>query len=80
VLRAAGRWSALAPVALALAIGLVAAAAARWLLRSPVRPFTDGWIVEEPSVSVPALLAALAAATLCFGLTVLGSGRIAARR
>nr|BFE59371.1 hypothetical protein GCM10020063_038970 [Dactylosporangium thailandense] len=74
VLRAAGRWSALAPVALALAIGLVAAAAARWLLRSPVRPFTDGWPVHEPAVSVPALLAALAAATICFTAAALGSG------
>ncbi|WP_433074328.1 hypothetical protein ACQP1P_27175 [Dactylosporangium sp. CA-052675] len=74
MLRAAGRWSALAPVALALAIGLVAAAAARGLLRSPVRPFTDGWPVHEPPVSVPALLAALAAATVCFAAAALGSG------
>ncbi|MEU7872490.1 FtsX-like permease family protein [Dactylosporangium sp. NPDC049140] len=74
-LRAAARWSALAPVALALAIGLVAAAAARWLLRSPVRPFTDGWAVDEPAVTVPALLVALAAATVGFTAAALGSGR-----
>ncbi|MDG6106921.1 hypothetical protein Daura_28285 [Dactylosporangium aurantiacum] len=80
VLRAAGRLSALAPVAVALVVGLAAAALARWLLRSPVRPFTDGWAVHEPAVSVPALLVAVAAATACFAVAVLGSGRVAGRR
>ncbi|WP_432994579.1 FtsX-like permease family protein [Dactylosporangium sp. CA-233914] len=80
VVRAAGRWSALAPVLLALAIGLAAATAARWLLRSPVRPFADRWVVDEPPVSVSALLAAVAVAALCFGLTALASGRIGGRR
>jgi predicted lysophospholipase L1 biosynthesis ABC-type transport system permease subunit len=75
VLRAAGRWSALAPVALALLIGLAAAVAARALLRPPVRPFTDGFRVYEPPISVPAVLLALAAATLGFTLAALASGR-----
>ncbi|MFI5908138.1 hypothetical protein [Dactylosporangium sp. NPDC051541] len=75
VLRAAGRWSALAPVALALTVGLAAAAAARWLLRSPVRPFTDGWPVTEPSVAVPALLAGVGVAAVCFAAAALASGR-----
>ncbi|GAA3215757.1 hypothetical protein [Dactylosporangium siamense] len=80
VVRAADRWSALAPVALALAIGSVAAALARWLLRSPVRPFTDGWVVDEPAASAPALLVAVAVATVCLGAAALGSGRIGGRR
>ncbi|MFB9447199.1 hypothetical protein Dvina_29295 [Dactylosporangium vinaceum] len=75
VLRAAGRWSALAPVALALGIGLVAAACSRRLLRSPVRPFTDGWPVTEPPVSAVALLAAVAVAAACFAAAALVSGR-----
>ncbi|GGM78108.1 FtsX-like permease family protein [Dactylosporangium sucinum] len=80
LLRAATLWSALAPGLLALAIGLTAAAAARWLLRAPVRPFADAWVVDEPPVSALALLTAIAAAAFCFGLAALGSGRIGGRR
>jgi hypothetical protein len=65
-LRAAGRWSALAPAVLAALTGVVVAAVARLITHSAVPVFTDGW----PGPTGPTGARALALATCAVLLLV----------
>jgi hypothetical protein len=69
--RKVDRWSAVAPVLVAVPVGLLAAVVLRLLAPSPVRPFTDRWPVTQPAVQPLALLAAALAALLVFGAVAL---------
>ncbi|MGI5239193.1 hypothetical protein [Dactylosporangium sp. CA-139066] len=74
------RRAALAPVLVAVVIGLAAAVLLRLLVPPPVRPFADRWPVPEPPVQPLALLVAGAAALLVFGAVAIarparGEGR-----
>jgi putative ABC transport system permease protein len=68
-LRAAGRWSALAPAVLAAIAGVLVAAVARLITRSAVPVFTDGW----PDPDGPSGARALAL-VVCAGLLLVVFG------
>jgi hypothetical protein len=70
-LRAAGRWSALAPAVLAALTGVLVAAVARLITHSAVPVFTDGW--PNPTGPTGARTLALAACAVLL-LVVFGLG------
>jgi hypothetical protein len=70
-LRAAGRWSALAPAVLAALTGVLVAAVARLITHSAVPVFTDGW--PNPTGPTGARTLALAACAVVL-LVVFGLG------
>ncbi len=72
-LRAAGRWSALAPAVIAALTGVLVAAVARQITRSAVPVFTDGWPNPDgPSgARALALVAGLVVLLAVFGLGAL---------
>ncbi|GAA4257656.1 hypothetical protein GCM10022255_075330 [Dactylosporangium darangshiense] len=70
------RRAALAPVLVAVLVGVAASVLLRLLAPPPVRPFSDRWPVPEPSVQPLALLVAGAVALALFGaVAVLHPGR-----
>ncbi|MFG2039786.1 hypothetical protein [Dactylosporangium sp. NPDC048998] len=71
VVRRVERRAALAPVLVAVALGLLAAVLLRLLAPPPVRPFTDAWPVPAPPVQPLGLLAAGVAALVVFGTVAL---------
>ncbi|MFF5231764.1 hypothetical protein [Dactylosporangium sp. NPDC000521] len=58
--RTVGRWTAVAPVLVAVPVGIAAAVLVRLLAPAPVRPFADRWPVPVAPVQWLALLAAAA--------------------
>ncbi len=81
-LRAAGRWSALAPAVLAALTGALVAAVARLVTRSAVPVFTDGWPnpTGPTGARAPALLACALLLFVVFGLGALAPQYTRSRR
>jgi hypothetical protein len=81
-LRAAGRWSALAPAVLAALTGALVAAVARLVTRSAVPVFTDGWPnpTGPTGARAPALLACALLLLVVFGLGALAPQYTRSRR
>ncbi|MER7283229.1 hypothetical protein ABT369_53255 [Dactylosporangium sp. NPDC000244] len=70
------RRAALAPVLLAVVVGVVSAVLLRALAPPPVRAFTDSWPVTPPAIQPLALLLAGLAALVVFGaVALLRAGR-----
>ncbi|WP_433060659.1 hypothetical protein [Dactylosporangium sp. CS-033363] len=71
LMRRVERRDALAPVLVAVVLGLAAAVLLRILAPPPVRAFSDAWPVQAPAVQATALVCAGLAALVVFGAVVI---------